>query len=73
MTANAPGWADKLGRELAGDSDVWQRTRARGGRPFRIGNSSSYASKGAAASGKSISASIRLDKALGRVNEDESE
>jgi hypothetical protein len=32
----APGWAEALGKQLAGDSDVWQRTRARGGRPFRI-------------------------------------
>jgi hypothetical protein len=30
------GWADALGKQLAGDSDVWQRTRARGGKPFRV-------------------------------------
>jgi hypothetical protein len=30
------GWAEALGKQLAGDSDVWQRTRARGGRPFRV-------------------------------------
>lgn len=30
------GWAELLGKQLAGDNDVWQRTRARGGKPFSI-------------------------------------
>lgn len=65
------GWADALGRELSGDDDVWQRTRARGGKPFRIGNSASYsAHRGAERGGKSISASTRLEKALGKADDD---
>jgi hypothetical protein len=31
-----PGWADALGKELAGDSDQWHRIRARGARPYRV-------------------------------------
>lgn len=30
-----PGWAEALGKQLEGDSDVDQRLRARGGRPFK--------------------------------------
>lgn len=65
------GWADALGRELSGDDDVWQRTRARGGKPFRIGNSSSYASKGGKAYSKSKAATARIEQALGKADDGE--
>lgn len=67
----SPGWADELGKQLAGDDDVWQRTRARGGKPFRIGNSASYAQRGASAGGKSKHATARLLEALGKAEDEE--
>lgn len=69
-----PGWADALGQALAGDSDDWQRTRARGGRPFRVCSDdiAAKAKRGAHRGGASrLHAYRKIDKALGPVDEDE--
>jgi hypothetical protein len=68
-----PGWADALGQELAGDSDDWQRTRARGGRPFRICSDDIHAKalRGAHRGGAGkLHASRKIDIVLGPVEDE---
>jgi hypothetical protein len=70
--ATEPGWADALGQELAGDSDQWQRTRARGGRPFRVCSDDvlAKAKRGAARGGPKRQIDRRLRQALGPVEDE---
>lgn len=64
-----PGWADALGRELAGDDNVWQRLRARKGRPFKVGDSATHYTRGAQRGGASKHTTKRLALALGKAEE----
>lgn len=69
----APGWADALGKELAGDSDSWQRIRARGGRPFKecSDDQVAKAKRGSAHGGRSKRTTAKLEQALGPVESEE--
>jgi hypothetical protein len=66
------GWAEALGRKLAGDNDVWQRIRARGGKPFSIcaDDRQGKASRGAHAGARAKQAA-RAIAALELPEEDE--
>lgn len=66
------GWAEALGKQLSGDSDVWIRTRARGGKPFSIcaDDRQGKASRGAHAGSRSKQ-SARAIAALELPEEDE--
>jgi hypothetical protein len=69
-----PGWADKFDPQTQGGTDVEQRLRARGGRPFRICSDDviAKARKGAHAGGATNRyRNQKLDKVLGPVEDDE--
>lgn len=67
MTKLAVGWVDELPQEQ--ESDEWQRMRANGLRPFKVGNKSQSVSRGAGRGGRSKRLDSKLDKLLGKADE----
>ncbi len=75
MSALGPGWAEKLGKQLEGDSDVDQRMRARGGRPFKQNGWGTRCESTLRGARKAIGRGgvHPIDKVLGKVDDDAEE
>jgi hypothetical protein len=71
MSELKAGWVEVLGRQLKGDSDVWQRTRARGGKPFRVcgDDVQAKASRGAHAGARAKGINRKLAELMPEVDE----
>lgn len=69
--ALVPGWAESLGRELALESKEHAALRRQGKAPLRRSWSENYAAGGRG--GSRGHASLRLDKALDRIDAAEGE
>lgn len=67
MIRLAMGWVDELPREP--ESDEWQNMRARGLRPFKVGDKSRSMARGAGRGGRSKRLASKLDSLLGKVDE----
>jgi hypothetical protein len=63
----AVGWVDELPSEP--ESEEWQRMRAKGLRPFKVGPKQLSISRGARRGGRSKQTAAKLDRLLGKADE----